>query len=47
MTVTYAGNLVDDSQADGKIQFAVDGHAALTRELRYVTDVEDAVVSLS
>lgn len=47
VTVTYAGNLVEDSQADGKIRFAVDGQAVLARELRYVTNVQDAVVSLA
>lgn len=44
VTVTYAGNLVDASQIDGKIRFAVDGQAVLSRELRYSGSVQDEPV---
>lgn len=44
VTVTYAGNLVDASQTDGKIRFAVDGQAVLSRELRYTRSVQDKPV---
>lgn len=33
VTVTYAGAVVDARNADGKIWFAVDGHAVLSRQL--------------
>ena len=44
VTVTYTGNLVDASRTDGKIRFAVDGQAVLSRELRYTRNVHDMPV---
>ena len=44
VTVTFAGNLIDASQTDGKLWFAVDGQAVLSRELRYTRDVQDELV---
>lgn len=43
VTVTYAGNVVDARNADGKIWFSADGNAVLSREVSQTTAVGDQV----
>lgn len=44
-TIRYAGHLLDARNADGKIWFAVDGHATLSRRLRRTRDGQHEKVS--